>query len=278
MPLKKLLLFFCLFSFLHGVDVVVSVPPYLYFVEVLSGKQLTAISLAPEGSNPHLYDPSPKQILEAKQARLWIRLSEHFEQKVAKALSHNDLIVLNLVETISLPATTENKSCSCGERHGETRDLHIWMSLELAKIQAKKIAQAMEQAFPEHASTIAVNLQKLLDDIEKTNRKCLGMLKPFQGEAILVSHPAFGYLCHDYHLKQLSIEVEGKDPLPKQLSQLIESAKTEKIRTVLTQAQYNNQGAELLAKKLDLPIHEVDPYSSNYLSNFEAIVQCIVSP
>jgi zinc transport system substrate-binding protein len=36
---------------------------------------------------------------------------------------------------------------------------------------------------------------------------------------VLVSHPAFGYFCKDYDLEQISIEVEGKEPRPKDVSE-----------------------------------------------------------
>ena len=80
-----------------------------------------------------------------------------------------------------------------------------------------------------------------------------------KGRAILVSHPAFAYFCQDYALVQLSVEVEGKDPLPKDVTEILQKAKNYNIQSVLLEPQYSNKGAELIAQSMHLPTHMVDP-------------------
>lgn len=264
-------------------EVIVSIPPYLYFVEALTDGHVKALSLVPEEANPHLYEATPRQVQQAKQAKVWIRLSESFERKIETSLQeqNKNLIVVNLADSKEIPYLYEGTFCSgCGHNHydKESKDLHIWLSLRLAKIQAELIAKALEKAFPQHKDRIEKNLSSLQSTFEKKDLEFSAKLAPYKNDSILVSHPAFGYLCRDYDLQQISIETEGKDPLPKQLSSILEQAKANSIRTVFTQAQYNNKGAEIIAQKLKLPSHQVDPYSSNYLKNFETIVDFIVEP
>ncbi len=264
-------------------EVLVSIPPYLYFVEALGGGQIQAISLVPSGANPHLYEATPKQVQKAKEAKVWIRLSESFEKKIATSLQeqNKELIVVNLADNPNMSYLYES-SCNCGHHHhhhgAESKDLHIWLSLRLAKVQAEAIANALIEAFPEKKELIQENLVALQKRFSETDRVFTEKLLPYKGQAILVSHPAFGYFCRDYHLQQISIESEGKDPLPKQLDSILALAKSTSVRTVLTQAQYNNRGAELIAMQLNLPIHEVDPYSSDYIDNLEHIVHYILEP
>ncbi len=263
-------------------DVLVSIPPYLYFVNQLTNGELKAESLVPEGANPHLYEPSPKQVAEAKRAKVWIRLNESFEQKILRSLQEQNakLIIVNLAEALTLPSLpSEHGSCKhCHHHHKDSLDLHFWLSLRLAKDQAKFIAKALCEAFPERTQQIENNLSLLEKKFEETDLLITQELLPFEGQAILVSHPAFGYFCYDYKLKQISIEQEGKDPLPKEISAILQSAKSSSIRTVLTQAQYNNKGALIIAEKLNLPVHEVDPYSENYLDNLLYIAHCVDKP
>jgi zinc transport system substrate-binding protein len=266
----------------HSADVLVSIPPYLYFIQELTGKELSAVSLVPVGANPHLYEPTPKQVEQAKSAKVWIRLSENFEKKVAKSLQEQNkqLVILNLAETIPLlPMQNDGECCNCTHCvETESKDLHIWLSLRLAQTQAKEIADALIRAFPQKRDLIEMNLIKLQEKLVEADELFTKKLVPFQGEALLVSHPAFGYFCHDYGLKQISIEYDGKDPLPQQLADILKMTENTKVRTVLTQAQYNNKGAEIIARKLHLPIHEVDPYSPDYLSNFRHIVHLVAEP
>ncbi len=264
-------------------DVLVSIPPYLYFIDKLTDGELKVESLVPAGANPHLYEPSPKQVAKARQAKVWIRLSEGFEQKILTSLKeqNSNLIVVNLAKDLNLPELpSENGSCSCCKHHHHesSKDLHFWLSLRLAKNQASLIADALCTAFPEKEKQIRANLCKLQESFEETDITLTKALAPYAGQSILVSHSAFAYFCYDYRLKQISIEQEGKDPLPQQITSIIQSATTNQIRTVLTQAQYNNKGALIIAEKLHLAAHEVDPYAADYLTNILFIAKCIENP
>lgn len=263
-------------------EVLVSIPPYLYFIEALTEGQLKAVSLAPVGSNPHLYEPTPKQVQEAQKVHLWVRLNESFEKKIEKSLTEQNksLIIANLAESSLIPFIYEDDmSCHCHECDSTDRkDLHIWLSLKLAKTQADIIAAALIQAFPQHQALVEKNLLKLQEKLTEKDLLFTQQLAPYKNDAILVSHPAFSYFCRDYDIHQVAIESEGKDPRPQKLAATLALAKELPIRTVLTQSQYNNKGAEIIANKLGLPIHEVDPYSPNYLENLELMTHYIVAP
>jgi zinc transport system substrate-binding protein len=263
-------------------EVLVSIPPYLYFVEVLTEGQVKAISLAPIGSNPHLYEPTPKQVQQAHKVQLWIRLNEGFEKKVEKSLieQNKKLTIVNLAESDQISYIYEDgMSCRCHECDAKDgKDLHIWLSLRLAKIQAEIISKALIQEFPQHQILIEKNLVKFQKTLEEKDLLFTERLEPYKEKAILVSHPAFSYFCRDYHIRQLAIESEGKDPRPQRLATILSLAKAISIQTVLTQSQYNNKGAEIIARNLEIPIHEIDPYSPNYIENLELMTEYITKP
>ena len=75
-----------------------------------------------------------------------------------------------------------------------------------------------------------------------------------KGSAILVSHPAFSYFCQDYDLTQLSIEIEGKDPLPQNVTSILKKAREYKVATIIIEPQYSDKGAQLIAECLKLPL------------------------
>lgn len=240
--------------------VVVSVPPYVYFVERIAGQDINAIPLIPPGSNPHLFEPSPKEVEEVRTAALWVRLHESFENKIATALQeqNKNLIVIDL--------------CA---HHSEEEDHHLWLSLKKAQEQAEAIASGLIRLYPEKESLYRANLDSFIEELQQLDAEIAQTLEPFKGEVILTSHPAFGYFCEDYGLMQLSIECEGKDPLPQDLADTLEFAKNYTVRSVLLQPQYNNKGAELIAGHLSLPTHSIDPYTSDYIQNLKELVHLI---
>ena len=259
--------------------VLVSIPPYLYFVEKIAGDVVEVSSLAPEGTNPHIFEPSPKQIQEVYQAKVWIKLGESFEQKITTTLSaqHKSLIVVDLSKEV--PLFSDHHCCAChghDHSHAESADLHIWMSPVLAKLQASAIGKALIEAFPEHEGLFNQRLETFQKELDDLYAEIKEKLTPYAHEAILVSHPAFGYFCRAFDLEQISIEVEGKEPRPQDIASVLERAAKASIRLVLIQEQYNNKGALALASKMDIPTFSTDPYSSNYKQTLLDITSQIV--
>jgi zinc transport system substrate-binding protein len=149
------------------------------------------------------------------------------------------------------------------------------MSPLKAQRQAQRITTALIQAFPEHQAIFSARLSTFIQELETTHNTIKEKLKPFAHQAILVSHPSFGYFCKDYDLEQISIEVEGKDPRPKDVSQIVKKAQTTPVRLVIIQDQHNNKGAQTIAELLHLNTATIDPYTSKYDQMLRNVVSSI---
>ncbi len=261
-------------------SVLVSIAPYAFFVERISGGTLPITTLIPEGSNPHIYEPKPKEVEQVRLACLWIRLGESFDQKVYSALYEENpqMQIIDVTKGIHLLSTCEEEALGGKHRcqgNDEGKDIHIWLSPKLAKIQANTIYEALASTFPDRQELYQNNLNILLNDLEQLDQEISTLLAPKRGDAILVSHPAFAYFCQDYGLIQLSVEMEGKDPLPQQVTQLLEKAKEYQVTTVFLEPQYSNKGAELIAHELRATTATIDPYAQDYLDNLRLIAHII---
>jgi zinc transport system substrate-binding protein len=113
-----------------------------------------------------------------------------------------------------------------------------------------------------------------LDALNTHIQQSLAHLQP---RVIMVSHPAYGYFCRDYRLKQLSVEFDGKDPTPRQLTTVIQEARHYGIKKVFIQPQYNNKGARLIAEQINARVETLDPYSENYLDSMREIAQAFAA-
>lgn len=254
--------------------VLVSVDPYAYLVEKIAGKTIEIQVLIPPGVNAHLYEPTPKEIEKLLITDIWMRLGDPVEKKLVKVLQEKNpnLVLVELWKDIQLIGHEHHQ---CSHDHEDGMDYHIWLSPKNAKLQAEKMMHALVAMYPNHQDLYRQNLKLLLEELDELDQKLSLLLKPFQGKALLVSHPAFGYFCKEYSLMQIPIEFEGKEPRPKQLTQILKEVEKFQIKTVLTQAQYSNKGAEIIAKKLQLPIFLVDPYSRDYSKNLLHIAKVI---
>lgn len=283
--IKKFLLLFCLCLASCSKEAqnsqnipptaLVTVAPYAYFTEAIAGDTLTVQTLVPSGVNLHIFEPTPKQVEGAIKANVWFRIDDPFERKIILAIQEKNpnQTMVNLQAGISLISNdSELGTCACCE-HGE--DLHTWLSPKIAKQQAKKIYDTLSALFPENQALYQKNHSKLQRELSALDEAIKTKLAPFRGDAILTSHPAFAYFCKEYHLIQLSVECEGKDPRPKDVEEIFLKAKKLKPRTALLQVGFNNQGAKLIAQKLDIPTVSFNPNEKDYPQNMKRLAEYI---
>jgi zinc transport system substrate-binding protein len=121
----------------------------------------------------------------------------------------------------------------------------------------------------QHADVYRSNLHGLLEDLNQVHDKIARELAPFKGQEFFVFHPAFGYFAQRYGLKQMPVEIEGKQPTAKQLAQLIDKARKTGVRTIFVQPQFSRTGAERLAKATGATVVPMDPLAKDYLKNLE---------
>lgn len=256
--------------------VLVSVAPYKFFVEKIAGNTVSVGLMVPAGASAHTYEPTPKEMLAASHADGWFLLGESFEARAAAAIqSHKpDITFFDLREGISL-ITDPRQLCSCCRHTGQ--DLHIWLSPRQSKIQAKTIAAGLTALYPEHRSLYEENLKKFLGELDVLDQDIAVMLKPLQNRLMMVSHPAYAYFCRDYGLEQLSIEFEGKDPTPRQLTHVLLTAREHHVKTIFTQIQYSSKGARMVASQLNAKVMNLDPYAEDYFYSLRTIAKAIAS-
>ncbi len=248
-------------------QVVVSIPPYLYFVKKIAKDSVDVKALIPLNANPHYFEPTPVQIELALEAEIWFRIGEPFENYLLSFLKKNskDLLISDLRENIKLLSCENHSHCN----DMDLSDRHIWLSPKLAKIQAATIEKALEEKFSQNAKFYQKNLKEFLCELDELDAFITQTLKGFKEKAFLISHPAYGYFCNDYGIEQISIEHEGKDPTLKKLSEILKTAEKKGVKKVFIEAQYNNRGAQIIANKLFLSLQMVDPYSFDYSENLK---------
>jgi zinc transport system substrate-binding protein len=252
--------------------VLVTLAPYKFFVERIAGDTVKIALLVPPAASSHTFEPTPKQTLEAGRAALWFIMGEPFETRALPAIKNNNpaMQVIDLRQGVQLIYGHHCHAAEC--HHGvDSADLHLWLSPKIAQIQARTIAKGLIQLLPQHSDLYTKNLETLLQELQALDQEINNALAPLQNRFIMVSHPAYAYFCREYTLTQLSIEFEGRDPTPQQLTSVLNEARTHGIKTIFTQPQYSNKGAKLIASYLNAQVVSLDPYSEDYFNSMRSI-------
>lgn len=254
--------------------VLVTVAPHRYLVKRIAGDTVDVEVIVPPTANVHTFEPSPKLMIRASKADIWFRIGEFFETQLAQALKshHPGMVLVDLRQNLDLIYSDEAHATCC--HHAGGADLHFWLSPKQLMIQAQNVYSNLSTLYPQHAEKYKEALQSHLKELEQLDQQLRMLFLPLRGgRTILVTHPAYGYFLRDYGLHQLTIEVEGKEPTPKQLSQLIRKSHELHIHTLFTQVQYPQKIAERIVQELGPRAKMVvlDPYAEDYMQNMRSI-------
>lgn len=260
-----------------SVSVCVSIPPQAFIVERIGGDRVSVEVLVGPGQSPTTYEPAPAQMSTLDRADVYFRIGVPFEEtlmgRISASMPH--LNVVDLRRGIELQPIGDHDHQE-GRQHGRL-DPHTWLDPELAAVQAETIRDELTRLDPHRTATYEANLEALLADLEDVDRDIAEMLDPFAGRKMFVFHPAFGYFARAYELEQVAIEIEGKEPAPRELQHIVELAEEEGLRAIFVQPQFSDRSARAIAAEVDTQIIELDPLARDYLSNLREMARKIRS-
>jgi zinc transport system substrate-binding protein len=256
----------------------VSIIPVAYFVERVGGPNVEVSVLVGPGQDPHTFEPTPKLMAKLADAKVLFKMGFPFEEILIKKVgsTFKNLEVIDLQQGIKLRAMTEEEEHSHGdaeknkhEHEANEMDQHTWLDPQLAKIQAKSIADTLIRIDPSHKDQYEKNLKGFQADLDAVHEQLTKALAPVKGKCFLVFHPAYGYLGDAYGLKQIVVQLGGKEPTARQLSRLIELAKANDVRVIFVQPQFSKKSAEVLAKAIGGSVVPLDDLAPDYLKNLQ---------
>jgi zinc transport system substrate-binding protein len=257
----------------NKLQVTVSILPQKYFVEKIGGELVAVNVMVQPGVEPETYEPLPEQLVKLNNSSAYVSIGVPFEEAWLKKISsaNPNIVLINSetgIEKISMVGHDHHEERH-PEEHSETESLdpHIWLSPKLAKIQAENIYQGLVQIDPKNQAIYQENLTKLLTEIEEVDRQIAAKLSELSQRKFIVHHSAWGYLAAEYNLTQIPLEFEGQEVTSAQLVDLIQEAKSDKIKFVFAQPQFNNQTVEIFAREIGAEVVVIDHLAENWSEN-----------
>jgi zinc transport system substrate-binding protein len=141
----------------------------------------------------------------------------------------------------------------------------------MLKTQARTVAEALIEADPDNADAYRANLAALVKRIDAAHQRVAEQLAPHAGETLFVYHPAFGYFAEAYGLHQEAVEIEGKEPSPRELQRLVGEAKSDGVRVVFVQPQFDQRSARVVADAIGGTVKPLDPLAHDVIANVETM-------
>lgn len=260
--------------------VAVSIAPHAWLVGQICGPSARVITLVPSGQSPHSYQPTDQQVSDVMRASLYVRAGVPFERGpwFRAITTSNRLTVVDMRTGVALRELVHHThDDDHAHPNGLEKDPHIWLDPTLLMQQARTVTTALQARFPQHAVDYAGRLDQLLDRLTKLDAELRERLAPFKDRAVFVFHPAWGYFCDAYGLRQLAVEVEGKEPTDSELTGLQRLARREGIRVVFVQPQITSRSAAAVANTIGGTVAVADPLHEDVIENLQRFSRSVVS-
>ena len=240
----------------QGRNITVTIEPLRYFTEQIAGSKFQVSTMVPQGSNPETYEPTTRQMVKLADSQLYFKVGNiGFERTWMKRLTENvpDLKVIDTSRGIPLAKSNNG-----------VPDPHTWMSCKNAIILSGNIYKALAREDPQDKVYFKRNLDRLVSRIHSTDSQIRSILKKSTGRTFLIYHPALTYFAREYHLKQLPIEEEGREPSAAQLQALISQALKENARVMLVQKEFASRNTAIVTSGTHARQEVINPLDYNW--------------
>ena len=127
----------------------------------------------------------------------------------------------------------------------------------------------LSEADPDNAAIYRKNGEALKAEIKKVNDEVAAQLKEVEGKSFVVHHPAFGYFAERFGLKQVPLEVEGKEPGAIDMAKVVDFIKKNNAKAVFMQAQIPDSVIKSVAEETKVRVITLDPLAENVLENIK---------
>jgi len=256
-----------------NITVTTTIYPLYSIAKEVGADKIKLQNLIPFGVEAHGFDPAPADMAKLSKSDLFITSSDAMEpwkDKIVKSLKIEQK-VFDMSEYVKLRTLQEDndehhedEKDKKGHKHEHEHggiDPHYWVSLNNYILMTESMTKLFIEKDAENKDFYTQNSNNYLAKVKALKEKYDSTLSTCTNKKILVNHDAFGYFADDYGVKQYSISGMSPDDKPsaKQISELINLVKNEKINTVFFEEFASPKVAQTIAKASNVKTDALRP-------------------
>lgn len=224
----------------------------------VGGEKIHLHSMVARGTDPHEYEPKPKDIAETIEADVLFHNGLNletggngwFEKLIQTAKKENDKQVFAASKHVNpLYLTTNPKE----------KDPHAWLNLENGIKYVETITEVLKAKDPKNANYFQERSDKYLQKLKQldTQAKQKFLTIPAEKRVLVTSEGAFNYFAQAYHVTpayiwEINTEAQGT---PQQMKNVLAKIHASKIRALFVETSVSPKSMEKVASETNLPIY-----------------------
>jgi len=257
------------------VRIVVTIPPLRGLAQALAPEGASVRALMPPGRSEHGYEFTPSDIAAVGKADVVVCVGLGLEPAIDRFVRQNKSNrrrVVVLGEALGIKGDDHaHHDHGPDEPCDHAVDVHVWLDPVLVRRAVPALRSAIEGALGSAGALTDAERSRLdaaeaallasLDELDAEHRAALG---PLKGAAIVTHHAAFNRLAERYGLKVAAVirPIEGNDPTPDQIAQVVEAIRRDKIAVIFVEPQFSPAAAGRIAERTGTKIARLDPLGS----------------
>ena len=286
--------------------VAVSVPPLKGLIEPLLPAGSTVTMLIAPGRSEHGYEFTPAELASLAQADLVIYVGLNLEPKIERIVTRHaspqqrvvcfaQAVGLSLPADVAQPDNHDHHDHADHDHdhdhadhdhdhdHDHRIDPHLWLDPVLCQKLVPALATevkailAAKGGTPESVDPAAAALDAR---VQLVDQSWVAGLAPFKDGAFVTHHDAFSRPASRYGLRIASVvrSLETADPTPAQLAGVVEAIRSQHVKTLFVEPQFDPKAAQRIAKAANVNLARLDPLGDGdwfklMHANLEALTQ-----
>ncbi|CEI73303.1 MULTISPECIES: metal ABC transporter solute-binding protein, Zn/Mn family [Romboutsia] len=257
------------------INVYTTVFPIYDFTRNIGKDKININYVVPPGVEPHDYEITPKLMKDIQNADLLIKNGLGLDSFADKIKSENKLQIVDASEGIK-PLTYDEEQNHEKENHESHNhgqyDPHVWLNVDLAMKECENIKNALIKADEKNKDYYEKNYNEYIEKLKKLKSNYDENLKDKKNKSIIVSHGAYGYLCDEYKINQISITgiSPNQEPSLSKISEIANYAKKNNIKYILFDGLVNPNVAKTIADEANIKttvLYSIDNISKKDFDN-----------
>ena len=237
--------------------VVTTLPVFEDMVREIGGDRVAVSSLLPPGSDPHTYEPTPREVATLSGADLvlsnGLQLEGGSTGEIIDSNLGGDASHVRLAEEAEeagafVRELEEGEEHEGEDAHGD-EDPHLWLSVDNAREYAAVILDALTDADPKGAPEYEANYEDYLSRLDELDGYVADTLSglPEANRKLVTTHDAFGYMADYMGLEIVAFVVEspGQEPSAQDVASLVEAIEDSAVPAVFEEPQLGGSGTVL---------------------------------
>ncbi len=249
----------------------VSIEPTAWVVESICDSTVRVEVLVPGATSPETFEPTARQVAELSESDLYLTIGHFgFEGELAARMAEGGCPTSDLSRGIELiEGACNHHDHSHDHSHGI--DPHIWLSPKSMAVIVNNTAVELERLGVLNHS----KRDSLLNLIASIDSTITSTAKRSNIEGFAIVHPSLGYFANDYNLKQIALEIDGKEPTIRSIKESLSEMQRRGVTTILHSSHDSDDAAKVLSAETKLPLTPFEPLAYNWPETMNGVAIAI---